>query len=81
MTGGAAHHVAAVVHAIGEVDVQVAWFTEHDLISRGPAAEGVARFVHLIVGLGLDDPDDHGLPIQISLELAAKQTLRNLLGR
>ena len=39
--GRAAHDVGAPVHAVGEVDVEVAGRAEHHLGARGRAAEGV----------------------------------------
>src|SRR5450759_1962781 len=39
---GAAHHVRAPVHAVGEVDVEPAGRSEHGLVAGGGSPEGVA---------------------------------------
>src|SRR5207244_271328 len=50
------HHVHAMVHAVGEVDVQMSRRPEHDADTRRATPVGVTRRVVLIVGLRLDDP-------------------------
>ena len=52
----AAHRVRAPVHAVGEVHVQAARWTEHRRVARGAAAEGMAPGVlGAAVRLDLDD--------------------------
>ncbi len=54
----AGDHVAAHVHAVGEVAVEVAGRAEHDRVARRPAAVGVrAGVVRAVVGLDLGEPD------------------------
>src|SRR5215207_3138329 len=55
---GAADHVGAPVHPVGEVEVEVAGRAEHDRVAGGGAAVGVAGRVEPgpVVGLGLDQP-------------------------
>ena len=49
-----------MVHAVGEVDVQVAGRTEHDLVALGAAAVGVgAGIVVAVVRLDLGEPEGH----------------------
>ena len=53
--------VAAVVHAVGEVDVEVAGRPEHHRVAAGAAAVGVgAGVARSVVRLDLGDPDRDG---------------------
>ena len=55
---GPAGDVAAVVHAVGEVDVEVPRRAEHHLVALGAAAVGVgAGVVRAVVRLDLGEPD------------------------
>jgi hypothetical protein len=58
IAGVAGDDVRAVVHAIGEVHVEVPGGPEHHCVSVRPTTERMARRVHRHVGLDLGDPAD-----------------------
>lgn len=82
LAGYPAHHVGAIVHAVGEVHVQVTGLTEHRGIAGGLSAESVGAWV-ISTHVRLDLGDTHGnrLRAVVVRQLGTKQEGRHLDGR
>jgi len=68
-----ADDVAAVVHAVGEVDIEVPGAPEHGAVPLCFAAEGVACFVRLVICFRFNDTHAYGSAVQFTDKLAAQE--------
>jgi hypothetical protein len=75
------HDVHAVVHPVGEIDVEVTGPAEHDVVAGRPSGEGMARRILRAVRLDLDDPRANDPAGQPSRQHAAEQRRRDLVRR
>lgn len=67
-----AYDIAAMMHAVGKIDIHVAGAFEHCVITLGTPLERMACLIDLVIRLGLDNTDSDFLSLQITHQLAAK---------
>jgi hypothetical protein len=81
LSDSAGDDVHAVVHPVGEIDIQVTGLTEHHVVARCSPPEGVARRIVRLVGLDLDDPGSNDASGKPPCEHTSEQGRGNFVRR